>query len=732
MIFVRFFNQDNMKRKHILFTIKFSLISFFIYSQFADKSYYLVDSLVIKELHPENKKILDSILPQYHQAKTDSFRYSLLEKIVENSADYEFCEKYNTLLFNLTKNALVKKDITDKNRKTCSRFHATALIYKGLIYSDKGKVKESLAFYMKALKIFEALDYKVGIGYALNNIGAYYHRTGELNEAIRNYKKGLKINEEIGDERGVSSLLFNIAGIYESQGAIQQALKYYNLSIVKFEKIGSTRGVAYCLNNMAAMYKNQHENEKALELIKKCRTVFDKEGDHVGVAFCLNNAGALYRDMGNIPLALQYLRESLVLGQKIGNTGRIANAVVNIGVLYDGIKKTDSALVYFKKAITLYKELGDKEGLASCLNNIANTYLREGQLTEAEKASFASLQAGRQIGVPELVKEASESLYNIYKKQKRQDKALSMYELYIQMKDSIQNEKTRKESIRSQFQFEYDLRALSDSLEYAGIQETKDLKIKLQLLQLEKEKTLRFALVFGLILVLLIAILIFRSYTLKSKDNVLISSQRDLLEQKNKENEILMNESHHRIKNNLQIISSLLKLPQQQISKETAKEVMNESRERVLSIAIIHKLLYENDTKKLIDTEKYISELSGEVVRHFSQKNSLELTTSVEPVLMDVDKMVPLGLITNELLLNAIKHAFTNIQKPAIQIVLQKENNEITLMVKDNGSVDVSEKIKERNGSFGIKLIYDLAGQLDATFDIFYLNGMNFVLKFRI
>ncbi|MBK7668140.1 MAG: tetratricopeptide repeat protein [Sphingobacteriaceae bacterium] len=690
-----------------------------------------MDSIVTKELHPDNKKILDSILPLYHKSKSDSLKYALLETIVENSADYGFCERYNTLLYNLTKSALTKKNISEEKRKVCSRFYATALIYKGLIYSDKGKVKESLSFYTEALKIFEQLDYKVGIGYALNNIGAYYHRTGELNEAIKNYKRGLKINEDIGDERGVSSLLFNIAGIYDSQGAIQQALEYYNLSIVKFEKIGSTRAVAYCLNNMAAIYKNQHENEKALELIKKCRKVFEKEGDKVGVAFCLNNAGALYRDMGNISLALQYLQESLALGQKIGNKSRVANAAVNIGVLYDGIKRTDSALIYFKEANGLYNELEDKEGLASCLNNIANTYLREGRLTEAEKASLSSLEIGQQVGVPELVKEASESLYNIYKQQKKIDKALSMHELFIQMKDSIQNEKTRKESIRSQFQFEYDLKAVSDSLEFAGIQETKDLKIKVQVAQLEKEETLRLALIFGLILVVVLAILIYRSYKLKSKDNILISSQRDLLEQKNKENEILMNEIHHRIKNNLQIISSLLKLPQQQISTETAKEVMNESRERVLSIAIIHKLLYESDTKKLVDTKKYIAELSGEITKHFSQKNTLEVTTDVESVLMDVDRMVPLGLVINELLLNAIKHAFTNVQKPAIEIKLQKEESNIILKVKDNGIVDISEKIREGGSSFGIKLIYDLAEQMNASVDVFYLNGTNFVLKFK-
>ncbi|MFT5600535.1 MAG: two-component sensor histidine kinase [Flavobacteriales bacterium] len=189
-----------------------------------------------------------------------------------------------------------------------------------------------------------------------------------------------------------------------------------------------------------------------------------------------------------------------------------------------------------------------------------------------------------------------------------------------------------------------------------------------------------------------------------------------LLEKKNDENVLLVKEMHHRVKNNLQIISSILNLQQRFVKDETAKKILSESTKRIKSIALIHDSLYKQDNLIGIDVKKYIENLFS---LHFSEDDNIKTNIICSNFQLPINKMVPLGIILNELISNSIKHGFSydqsaNDQKVNGEISISLSNeNEFKLQYSDNGKGFDPDEIN-KSGSFGLDLIDTLTEDLEA------------------
>ncbi|MEO7043721.1 MAG: sensor histidine kinase, partial [Ferruginibacter sp.] len=171
----------------------------------------------------------------------------------------------------------------------------------------------------------------------------------------------------------------------------------------------------------------------------------------------------------------------------------------------------------------------------------------------------------------------------------------------------------------------------------------------------------------------------FISYRNRSKSNRLLAA-------KNKENELLLKEIHHRVKNNLEVVSSLLALQSAQIDDPNTKEAMLEGQNRVHSIGIVHQKLYQGTNLGAIEMKDYFLNLSESILDSFGAEKRIKIELAMEKLDIDIDTAVPLGLIVNELLTNTLKYAFPNGEKGKISIQLEKRNDNILhLAVSDNG-----------------------------------------------
>jgi two-component sensor histidine kinase len=198
-----------------------------------------------------------------------------------------------------------------------------------------------------------------------------------------------------------------------------------------------------------------------------------------------------------------------------------------------------------------------------------------------------------------------------------------------------------------------------------------------------------------------------------------------------KEKEILLREIHHRVKNNLAVISSLLSMQADIVPGRVVHLALQESQNRVNAMALIHETLYQSESLALIDLKSYVKDLIGNIVNTFEGiSGRINFEIDVQDIKLDVNQAVPCGLIINELATNVLKHGFTEGQKGVVRITAEySEDNEIELMVSDNG-IGFPEALDwEKSKSLGLRLISLMVDQLHGTLDIRNNHGAQITFR---
>jgi PAS domain S-box-containing protein len=197
-----------------------------------------------------------------------------------------------------------------------------------------------------------------------------------------------------------------------------------------------------------------------------------------------------------------------------------------------------------------------------------------------------------------------------------------------------------------------------------------------------------------------------------------------------KEKEVLLQEIHHRVKNNMQIISSLLSLQANHTGSEEAAEVLKESRGRVKSMAMIHEKLYHSHNLSLLNMEEYLKNLVKDILRSYARATGITATVDVEEIYLNIDTALPMGLLVNELVSNSIKHAFPE-GNGNINVKLESNGDEYILTVSDNG-IGLPDGIDPfEASSLGLQLVISLSIQLEGDLDVHRNNETSYILVFK-
>ena len=203
-----------------------------------------------------------------------------------------------------------------------------------------------------------------------------------------------------------------------------------------------------------------------------------------------------------------------------------------------------------------------------------------------------------------------------------------------------------------------------------------------------------------------------------------------VLKAQNKEKEILIKEIHHRVKNNMQIMISLLNLQMNSSVYEREKKVLSEFQNRIRTMAIIHERLYLEEDISSISIDEYIDELSNSLLSSYQYSDNISVSTNINHFQLDIDASIPIGLVINELMTNSLKHAFKEKKKGNIFIEIQIEDEIVYFNYSDDGVGFDFDNRKEN--TFGLELIEILAGQLNAQLDFKSNNGVQVKIKFDL
>lgn len=214
------------------------------------------------------------------------------------------------------------------------------------------------------------------------------------------------------------------------------------------------------------------------------------------------------------------------------------------------------------------------------------------------------------------------------------------------------------------------------------------------------------------------------------------------LEDNLREKEVLLHEIHHRVKNNLQMVSGMLNLQNLYLGESSTAEVLSKAQNRITAMAMIHDHLYKQDRFANVDMKKYLESLLNHLVTsYFPTGNRIGFVADLDPVWISMEKAIPCGLIVNELVSNSLKHAFPEDRQGRIGVILKVENKKLLLTVKDDGVGMPSirewfgrgekDNLAEGSDSLGLMIIRSLCAQLKAELDLKNSSGTSVCLIFQ-
>ncbi|MBF4515534.1 hypothetical protein IRZ71_04235 [Flavobacterium sp. ANB] len=253
------------------------------------------------------------------------------------------------------------------------------------------------------------------------------------------------------------------------------------------------------------------------------------------------------------------------------------------------------------------------------------------------------------------------------------------------------------------------------------------------------QKVVKHNFVVILVFLFVIFVLLFFCYKSKNRINKDLSLKQEQINEQNislkkllLDKEWLLKELHDRVKNNLQIVISLLNTQSAYLDNKEALLAIQNSQNRMYVMAIIHQKLYQNENLSTIDMNWYIPELANYLKNVFDTDNKIAYNLDIESVELDVVQAIPLGLILNEAIVNAIQYAYPKVDRGAIDIQLRKiKEEEYQLIISDHGAgVPDDFDFKNRN-TFGINLMQGLITQLEGTFTIEKKNGLSIIIHFK-
>jgi two-component sensor histidine kinase len=228
------------------------------------------------------------------------------------------------------------------------------------------------------------------------------------------------------------------------------------------------------------------------------------------------------------------------------------------------------------------------------------------------------------------------------------------------------------------------------------------------------------------IALLLITLLSFVLWRLHKKSN----QQKLIIAKALGEKDLLLREIHHRVKNNLQLVSSLLTLQGRSITDVMAQKAIQEGKNRVMSMALIHQDLYNKESLTGIGIKEYIDKLTNELILAYSvDVDNISLELDIQDMELDVDTLVPIGLILNELITNSLKYAFDEGEKGKVSIKFKEEGDELNVTIADNGKGYKLDEVK--SSSFGSVLVKSLVEQLEGTIIMDTSNGTRVEMRFK-
>ncbi len=548
--------------------------------------------------------------------------------------------------------------------------------------------------------------------------GRVLEREGKIKNAIEAYNKAsqyLSYNDKLAGK-----LYLHTGRSFQLLKEVDSMVLYYTKAIDWFE-INEPYRKWIIYEAWHNTYVDHSDFDKAMEYLMKAYDITKPKGKRMDHGLILYRLRAIYDRVGDMTNYAKYTKEYHDLVVSSGGSPNMIH-----GYEQDSTLTSKEKVEKFKTLASEYKNIGYEDAYLNTITKLGDLYYDINDLSKA-KASFLTVLKYKSKTIDKVVEDIYGKLHEINSKLGNYKEAYQYAILEKTMKDSLLNEDKRNLLFSLEKKYETEKKEQQVALLTAE-NDVKDLRIK----EGNYQRNIFFSITLGLLGLLSI---LYYSFRKNKESKRLLEVQNKIIEKNLAEKDVLLREIHHRVKNNLQVVSSLLSLQSNYISDDAALKAINEGKDRVSSMALIHQNLYKENDITGIETTFYFTELIDHLFDSYNiRENEISLVKNIESIKLDVDTMIPLGLIANELISNALKHGFTQSLTGTLTFTLKMRDDQLIMSVKDTGK-GINEEEFLNSKSFGNKMITAFMQKLGAKMIISNDQGAHIELvinKFKL
>ncbi len=647
------------------------------------------------------------------------------------------------------------------------------------IFRERNIPAKGIEYALKAKDIFEKYERKDYLADTYTELAGCYDigTTDGINTRIKYYKEAARLYGEAGLKERQAHTLYVLGDQYNVIDDYKSLTEALTQSVAIYDEIKVEPGAdIYSLLGLGYNRRNDFGNalKYSVLAVKVIESLKDTVPAHITV---YNRLGLLYYYMGEYQEALKYYEKAWPIAVKLKDATSLWTLSVSIAASYGKMSMFNEAIAVLKREERYYPPIDPRDKiqmyvlLARCYLDINrpnellpylrllddnkkyvpeelqpavddlgaryNFYLK--QYTKSHELASQMLTNGTKVHSSNAQQLAYLNLYKADSAMGNFEEALAHYRMYKSINDTLFNTAKSRQISVLQVQFETKQKDQALKLNQQDI-ELLTRKAELQNAALNTANFTRNVIIAGAAMLAIMLGLVYNRYQLKLRNNRQLEQKQEEINQKNQfleklvdEKEWLVKEIHHRVKNNLQIVMSLLNTQAAFLDDKDALNAIRESRYRMQAISLIHQKLYQSENMALIDMHTYIRELVEYLKDGFSDVSKIRFDLQITHVKLDVSQSVPIGLILNEAITNAIKYAFVGNNNGLITISLQETaTGRLSLTIADNGvGLPLEDNNKPRKTSMGMMLMNTLAEQLEGTLNIQSKIGLTITVSFR-
>ncbi|MGS2737914.1 tetratricopeptide repeat-containing sensor histidine kinase [Sinomicrobium sp. M5D2P17] len=598
---------------------------------------------------------------------------------------------------------------------------------KNLLLQDKAEKKyaDIIDLFNRSLNIYMELDDKNKQADVLNYLSECYLNEGNLITANDNLQKALQVFKSTGHEN-IHNTYHLLQLVHNIRGELEKSL-YYSLENIKsMARTKNTVHAGLYYHFVGENYSALGDHEKSLEWYDKALKIKNSL-DTTLLYHIVNVTSKELLLLNRKQQALDLILEVAPFEESSG----IAELEEAKGYTYSALGKQNLANKHFAEMLRLYDneskshELIRKKSLAYL--KLGSYYVAREQYQKAKDYLLRSfpLSSVSNKAKANLMLFKADSATGNYRN------AIPYYQTYKRLNDSIFNAEKSRQIQEIKIKYE----TVKKENRIRDLQNENVVKS----MELDRANLIKKLILGGLVLLFTTSLFLYKGHMDKKRINRVLLSQKEEIAQQNNalqellsEKEWLIKEIHHRVKNNLQIVMSLLNTQSRYIKNPEIYSAIKKSQSRLFAISLIHQKLYKSDNSNLIDINSYIENLLRYLRESLDEGSGIRYELDVDRIMLQEDQAIPVGLILNEAITNAIKYAFPEQdRRGVIKVTMKSEKDYYLLGIQDNGTGIQKEYSKDVPPSMGMTLIKGLSKQLNGSLKIENNNGTLIQVMFR-